>query len=204
MVIWIIFGVLLAVILYAWFIEPAFLDIAREEVELDVRKLTQPVRLLALSDLHHGKLCLDYTWKRKFHKLHQALEETPVDVILLAGDFIDRNAAYIPQLMRFIALLKTLNLPMCAIIGNHDYRSFDDKVAPLVEALTQAGVQVLENESAVIRVGQQKVLLVGLKELESTAEYQHNTNQSGEALHVVFARVSESCLAKDISDHKIQ
>ena len=66
-----------------------------------------------------------------------------------------------------------MDIPIFAVPGNHDYTAFGGDIAPVIALLESQGVTVLRNEAAAVTAGEQRILIVGLDDLqESQAYYQ--------------------------------
>jgi Icc-related predicted phosphoesterase len=82
-----------------------------------------------------------------------------VDMLLLAGDLTRHGT--VPEAEAVAQEVKGLDLPVIAVLGNHDYHS--DCAGEVVEILEEAGVQVLEGSGTVIEVGGVRVGIAGTK-----------------------------------------
>ena len=81
------------------------------------------------------------------------------DLLLLAGDLT--NDGRIDEAEMVCAELGGLDLPMVAVLGNHDHDSGHGE--RVVEMLRSAGVEVLEGTGVVLEVGGVRVGVAGLK-----------------------------------------
>lgn len=98
------------------------------------------VRIAAVGDLHCTKESAG-TFKHMFTHL-----EGRADVLLLCGDLTDYG---LPEEAHVLAKeLFGVNIPMLAVLGNHDYESGHHR--EIVEILAQEGVKVLDGESHVV------------------------------------------------------
>lgn len=118
-------------------------------------KLTAPVRLVFVSDLHFGAILgIDHGVK-----VTRMINEQNPDLILIGGDVIDQGLGIVK---RQDSLKPLSNLQAAqgvyAVLGNHDYFSGED--VALITYLEQEGIRVLVNEK--VKIGQ--ILLVGLKD----------------------------------------
>ncbi|MBU6389641.1 metallophosphoesterase, partial [Patescibacteria group bacterium] len=157
---------------YIWWIEPAQVDIEEAAVSLPSPHLRDPVRFLFMSDIHVGRFTSLRQYRNLFGKIRKHLHDNPpVDAILLGGDLIDSNPAYLPQLQQVLRELVEWNLPVYAVLGNHDHYAYRRKVKPLVRAMEEAGVTVLRNRAVPFSAGKSRVLLIGMEELQSTDDY---------------------------------
>lgn len=96
------------------------------------------LRIAAIGDLHVSK-----TSQGAFHALFTQISQT-ADVLLLCGDFTDYG---LPDEARVLAreLTSSVNIPVIAVLGNHDYES--GKQDEIRQVLTDAGVAVLDGEA---------------------------------------------------------
>lgn len=85
--------------------------------------------------------------------------DADADVILLAGDLTTYGLPEQAQVLANIA--HGLQAPIVAILGNHDYHS--DRESEITEALTAAGITLLERSSTVLNVHGVSVGVVGAK-----------------------------------------
>ena len=157
--------------IYCWYVEPACLRIIRHEVSDPDQPLAHPIRVLLLTDWHLGRWTRPRVLRAKIDRLLRMHRRQPFDLVLLGGDFIDADGSYLPQLAKSLQQLGQMAVPMLTVLGNHDYTSFSGKVASLVECLEAQGVRVLRNQSEVLEVGRQRLLIVGMDDLQVAEAY---------------------------------
>ena len=87
--------------------------------------------------------------ERELNEGLDRLREAKPDLVVLTGDLVDFDPAFIPMMARALSSVKTRDGTF-AILGNHDYYTSADEVA---EGLRKAGVVVLLNQSRVIQGG---------------------------------------------------
>lgn len=136
-------------LLYAWLVEPHWLDITSPE--LPIRGLPPDLagRTLAhLSDLHIGPKVSDDYIDRTFARIAQLQP----DFVVCTGDWITyRGRAQLERLERRLAGMPRGGLGTVGILGNHDYgRGWRmENVAQQVTSIaTRAGVTMLRNQAA--------------------------------------------------------
>ena len=118
--------------------------------ELETGKSVGTLRAAVISDSHLG-ITID---GEGFGKLMRRIEAEKPDVIFITGDFVDDDTSSEDMYAACRALGETeTKYGIYFIFGNHDggyfnYRSFSG--AELVSALTENGVTVLEDETAMI------------------------------------------------------
>src|SRR5215216_6535314 len=96
------------------------------------------LRVAAVGDLHISK-----NSQGKFQPLLTQISGN-ADVLLLCGDFTDYG---LPEEARILAreLTASVNIPVIAVLGNHDYESGHQ--GEIRQILTDAGVAVLDGEA---------------------------------------------------------
>ncbi|HLK45465.1 MAG TPA: metallophosphoesterase, partial [Acidimicrobiales bacterium] len=96
------------------------------------------IRVAAVGDIHLGADAAG-SYRPKLAQLGEH-----ADLLLLAGDLTKRGT---PEEAALVAdELADLPVPVLAVLGNHDYESDANEL--MVERLTDAGVRVLEGDSA--------------------------------------------------------
>ena len=136
--------------LYAWQVEPHWVEIVREPMPLEhLGDHLVGKTLLQLSDIHVGPR-VDSSYL--IRELRRAQELAP-DFVAITGDFVSyRTAREYGELARVLAHLPRGRLATVAALGNHDYgfgwRELDvaDRVASVV---ADAGAIVLRNQALV-------------------------------------------------------
>lgn len=154
--------------LYAFGIEPVWL----RKVELDVRlKGLDPAfdgfTIAQLSDLHVGAgVPLDY-----LNEAAALANAARPDVVALTGDYVHQggDAAGAAEAA---AILKTIEAPAYAVLGNHDGAVYSSDGRPdggavtrVRDALEGVGVSVLVNERVTLRRGDARLHVAGLGDL---------------------------------------
>lgn len=85
--------------------------------------------------------------------------EGEADLLLLAGDLTTHGQ---PEQARILAeACRPLDIPVFACLGNHDWHC--NQVDEIVPILGEAGIQVLERETATVCVNRTEIGIVGLK-----------------------------------------
>lgn len=127
------------------------------------KRLTKPVRVLLLSDLHLGYHNRKAEWQRWVEMINA---ENP-DLILVAGDIID---GYVRPLLDedMAADFHRLNAPVVACLGNHEYITGIDRS---LDFYRRAGITLLRD--SVLTVGD--LLIVGRDDRSNS--HRHSTSQ---------------------------
>lgn len=111
------------------------------------------IRVAAVGDLHLG---LDM---RDALRASFANVSRHADVLLLAGDLTQHGSREEGRLLA--AELSQIEVPIVAVLGNHDYhRNAQDDIRMELESV---GATVLEEESTIIQLGQARLGIVGVK-----------------------------------------
>ena len=156
---------------YCWWGEPCRLSITRQEVADPEQRLKSPLRVLLLTDWHLGRFSQSAILRAKMVRLQEQHRQAPFDLVLLGGDYVDAGPEYLRLLTPCLEALAGFGVPMYGVLGNHDYTSFSGEVEPLITFLEDSGVPVLRNSAAAVTAGGQKLLIVGLDDLQESADY---------------------------------
>jgi Icc-related predicted phosphoesterase len=111
------------------------------------------VKVAAAGDIHSGG--------PEGGRLRTAFAEADreADLILLAGDLTLHGKP--EEAVHLVEAVRGIETPVVAVLGNHDLHA--DRTDELVAALREAGVRVLDRESAVFEVAGTKVGIAGVK-----------------------------------------
>ena len=90
----------------------------REEVTLRSAKVTKPVKLVLMSDLHLGY----HNRRKEFARWVDLINNEQPDMILVAGDIIDGSMRPLRD-ERMHEEFRRLEAPVFACLGNHEYFS---------------------------------------------------------------------------------
>ena len=154
---------------YAFGVEPNWLERTATQVKLPCKSLTSGVRILHLSDFHASP-AVPFSLIEKSVEL--GLQAKP-DVICLTGDFVTDATPF--DQAEYARILRRLSsaAPVFATLGNHDGGRWGATVHGLkdssrVRALLAAGnIPLLHNRSEVVRVRDQFVRFAGVPDLWS-------------------------------------
>lgn len=143
-----VFGTGLALGLYAWDIEPEWLEIVRRP--LPVRGLPAALRgrtLAHLSDIHVGPRVSDAYVRRTFARV-AALRP---DLVAYTGDYVTWRDDVLPRAAAIYDGMPRGRLGTFATLGNHDYGpgwAHPEIAAQVATMLEHRGARVLRNEVA--------------------------------------------------------
>jgi Icc-related predicted phosphoesterase len=111
------------------------------------------VRVAAAGDIHVGR-----DTNRRLAAALDGIDQC-ADLLLLAGDLTQVGSE--EEASCVVAELADVPIPIVAVLGNHDYHA--DQAERVVGVLSDAGIRVLEGDSAVVRVGDVEVGVAGVK-----------------------------------------
>jgi len=160
---------LVCALLAAWalFVEPNRLVLTRAKLEIPHwAAVNDGFRIVVISDLHPLP---DWAHNGRLKRITDLANAQKPDVVLLVGDLVnamggEKGNITMPELTAFARDLKP-KYGVFAVHGNHEFWYGTDKVE---KALTDAGVTMLENKSATIKVNREKINFAGLPELSTT------------------------------------
>ncbi len=131
---------------------------------LESEKISSPVRLAVISDLHSKEFANSNA------DLYSKIEESNPDLILTVGDMIsDKNCN-----AQGIAYHKEVLTELCGIapvycsLGNHELHSHE--LENIKESIAQSGATLLEKSYADVNINESKVRLFGLSYYRSWDE----------------------------------
>ena len=114
----------------------------RQELTITSDKVTKPVRMVLLSDLHLGY----HNRRNEIHRWIDIINSEKPDVILIAGDIIDGSIRPLKE-QRVYEEFQRLQAPVYACLGNHEYYSGEPGALQFYQ---QAGIHLLRDSIAVV------------------------------------------------------
>ena len=140
------FAVILAIIAYP-FIEPKVYRVSFEEIQTDrIHSVenARPLRVIYVSDIHWGHWLSDWDLSRLVNRINELYP----DFIVFGGDY----ATDYESAIRFFSKLQQSKLRprlrAYGVLGETDYISEDFNLRRLRDAMSNAGIQLLVNETA--------------------------------------------------------
>lgn len=115
------------------------------------------LRILHLTDLHMERISISP------ERLKKQIQDRPVDMIAMTGDFLDRVES-IAKLRGYLKVLQDLkpSLGIYAVLGNHDYVLQGEDFAKLLTVFEEMGVVLLRNENRRIVCGDKVLSVIGI------------------------------------------
>ena len=121
----------------------------------DLHEDLRGFRVVQISDLHIGVLVSG----RYLDLLADILIHEGGDLLVVTGDIIDNNNAFIPEAGRFFRRLSTHFPGMFGVLGNHDYIH---DAEPVFGRLPLSGLELLRNRVVRIRRGTGILQILGM------------------------------------------
>ncbi|HYT90202.1 MAG TPA: metallophosphoesterase [Gemmataceae bacterium] len=128
---------------YGLAVEPRRFEVTRRTIYLrDLPRSLDGLCVVQVTDLHHGP----WVSLERIREVVDATNALNPDLVLLTGDYIDQNAAYIPPVVAELARLRP-RIGTVAVLGNHDW--FED--GPLAQReFARAGIPLIDNDRLVL------------------------------------------------------
>lgn len=157
--------------------------------EYHSNKLTQPLRIVQLTDLH------DSTFGDRNERLIEKIRQQEPDIVAMTGDMLNSDSDS-TELENLISRLSA-DVPVFYSLGNHEIAHQTE----LVTALKNAGAIVLEQEYMEVEISGQQLRIGGLygyalsKELRNTSEQDFLEDfEDSNSIKILLAHISEGLL----------
>ncbi|RCW44637.1 Icc-related predicted phosphoesterase [Halopolyspora algeriensis] len=111
------------------------------------------IRIAAVGDVH-----VDRDTQGRFRPAMERVDEH-ADVLLLAGDL--SNHGTLAEARAVVEEFRDLPVPVIGVLGNHDHH--DDRPEEFADVLREGGLQILEGNTTVVSVGQERLGVAGVK-----------------------------------------
>lgn len=121
-----------------------------------VKGLPAQIKILHISDLHGQEL------SRNNNNILSEIKKEDANLILLTGDFIDRDTSSLDKTAKLIGSINLL-CPVFYIPGNHEY--WYKNMKELKQALSKYNISMMQNEIRHITVKNQQINILGLDEV---------------------------------------
>jgi|CXWL01.1.fsa_nt_gi predicted MPP superfamily phosphohydrolase len=161
--------VFLALLSYAYFVEPQRLVVKHETLQIKGWDPTfDGLKIVMLSDIHGGS---NYVTEERLQEIVRKINEQQPDLVVMLGDYVSEIREDDPATRGQLKMpIETIagNLSgikstygVFAVLGNHDGWYNDGKIAT---AFTAVGYKVLQNEIASIEKDSKKLRILGMKD----------------------------------------
>ena len=114
----------------------------RQEVTLTSEKITKPIKLVMMSDLHLGY----HNRREELHRWIDLINAEQPDLVLIAGDIIDGSMRPLKE-QKMYEEFQRIKAPVYACLGNHEYYSGEPGAQQFYQ---DAGIHLLQDSVAVI------------------------------------------------------
>lgn len=156
--------------LYAYQIEPAWLDIHPQPLHLSrLDPQFENYRIVQISDIHADLMWMD---NPRFEEIVHLVNALQADLILITGDYL--SGIINEQKLAVLSSLRFLHAPdgVFTVLGNHDYWG-EPYWGPirLRKHLHAWGIHELKNDTQTIKRGTGMLHLVGLDDLWPDSRY---------------------------------
>ena len=156
-------------------------------IERNGRPAAPPVRIAAAGDVHCQPSRAAETCEA-FARL-----DGEIDLLLLAGDLTTHGE---PEQAQVLAdACGRLDVPILAVWGNHDLHA--DRAPELLPIIEEAGITLLERDTATLCVGPTEVGVVGLKGFVGGFPGSHLPDFGEPLLREVYAETTRDVAALD-------
>ena len=123
----------------------------------DVPAEFEGTKIVFLTDIHHGY----FFTQDKVKAIVELTNNLRPDIILLGGDYVDRDKSCIPTFYNEAAKLKA-PLGIYAVLGNHDIWT-DEELS--IECMNKSGIKLLDNDAVWIKKGNSRIKIGGVSDL---------------------------------------
>ena len=127
-----------------------------EEIKLKSPKLDSSIKICQITDYHSSRqIDLD--------RLVEKVGEFDPDFIVLTGDIIDRRSDLyrIKKSLELIEALSSLKKDLYFVTGNHEI--YNPNLKYFLNSLSKLGVNILDNKSTTINIGNNKIKMAGIR-----------------------------------------
>ena len=146
-------------LLYAYFIEPNWIDINYVQLKLPhLASEFNGYKIVQISDIHVDKR----TRKQHLNRVFQLANQQKPDLIAITGDFVTRRQIkFIPKLKATLGQLSAAYKTV-AVLGNHDYFANPQRIS---EMLKQTDILNLANTVYTLKRGDAMLHIAGVDDV---------------------------------------
>lgn len=148
------------------FILPKIISLKEVNIDFEKTPTKENIKIAFISDPHVGR----YKKADFMQKVVNKIDSLKPDIVVMTGDFILQRAEYAIYLEPLSQLRS--KYPVYAVFGNHEsYQGFyldpktKDQTKYLRKLFNKWNIQLLENENATIEINNQKISILGIKEI---------------------------------------
>ena len=150
-----------ALLLLAWpFLEPLLPQVESTVlICADLPPNVGQLRIVYVSDIHAGP----FLGQGRVNDLVNRINELDPDIVLLGGDYAENSAASVEFFRTMPSIYARYGV--FAIPGNHDRTVPESNLTQLRASMQAAGVTPLINTAAQVRIGNERIWIVGLDDV---------------------------------------
>jgi uncharacterized protein len=146
------------------------------------------IRIAATGDIHLGRESDEERWAASFAGLRDR-----VDLVLLAGDLTTHGEP--EQAAMVAAAVRELDVPIVAVLGNHDWHS--GRHQEVAAVLEEGGIDVLQRDHRVLEICGADVGIAGTKGFGGGFDGAHIPDFGEPLMRRVYAESMEEATALD-------
>jgi predicted MPP superfamily phosphohydrolase/uncharacterized membrane protein YhaH (DUF805 family) len=118
------------------------------------------LKIVQITDVHTGL----FMRKDKLLNYVKKINSLEYDILILTGDFIDSNIAYLDECVLAFKEFRKPKYGIHACMGNHDLYSGYEKIS---SAFKKIGINVLRNANTKLEINSEKVCIAGIEDLST-------------------------------------
>jgi len=173
-------------------------DFKTEEVTLKIKNLDadlEGLRIVQISDLH---LISFYHHRKQLEEVIDSINRLHPDIIVNTGDFVSFGWREFERNDTILAKSRS-RYGNFAILGNHDVGTYDpeftasdreENIRKMEELITASGYKVLNDESAILRIGNSRLAISGV-------------TTGGRHPHMTHGNINDAIAGSDSANVKI-
>lgn len=137
------------------------------DIRINSDKIRNNLKITQISDFHSNHLI-------DLEKMTAEINRFNPDFIVLTGDIIDHNDTELGTILQLFKAIGKLDKDIYFVHGNHEtnHMLYDD----LRAEMEKSGIIILENNSRIITVNDEKINLTGLNFSPKSRAYEENKN----------------------------
>ncbi len=157
--IFLLFIICIATVIYSIFIEPNMLKIQKYNISDDMLK---GIKLVFVSDFH-----IKTYQEKRLKKVIDAINEQNADIVLSSGDYVAghklKSTLPVEKIAEYISQIKSKQ-GYYTTLGNHDNWIGEGSITA---ALEKYGIKILKNENIPVKIGEKTIYIAGIEDLQT-------------------------------------
>ena len=123
-----------------------------ERIQIQSNKVENEIRIVQVTDFHSNH-------RININGLKELIQDFNPHLIVLTGDLVDHKTEDLTTSLNLLDSLKSLNLPIYFVEGNHDIANRHRR--ELLEELSNRGITILNNDKAEVQIEGKPVHIYG-------------------------------------------